>query len=349
MPTKEDLKYFQSMPLDIKVAMTKTRIREWVNHYGESGTYISFSGGKDSTVLLHLVRELYPDIPAVFVNTGLEYPEIQSFVKSFDNVVILRPKMSFSEVIRKYGYPFISKEVSCVVYDCKKAKMAGKPPPDYRIKRLTGTLTNKNGEKSRYCCEKYLPLLDVDFMVSSHCCDVMKKAPVHNYAKTSDRVTITGQMAAESALRKQQWLMNGCNAFESKNPVSNPMSFWLERDVLQYVYENNLPIASVYGDVVKDNDQLSFDDTDLNSCKFCTSKCQRTGCIFCGFGAHLDECSRFLLLKETHPKQYNYCIRGGEYDIDGLWKPNKDGLGMGHVFDVLNELYSKNGKPFIEY
>lgn len=349
MPTQEDLQYFQSMPLDIKVAMTKTRIREWVNHYGESGTYISFSGGKDSTVLLHLVRELYPDIPAVFVNTGLEYPEIQAFVKSFDNVVILRPKMQFNQVIKKYGYPMISKEVSEVVYDCKKAKMAGKEPPDYRIKRLTGTLKNKNGEKSHFCCEKYLPLLDVDFMVSSQCCSVMKKAPVHSYAKTEDRKPITGQMAAESALRKQQWLINGCNAFESKNPISNPMSFWLERDVLQYVYENNVPIASVYGDVIKDNNQLSFDETYNDLCQFCTSKCQRTGCIFCGFGAHLDNVSRFKMLKETHPKQYNYCIRGGEYDIDGLWKPNKDGLGMGHVFDVLNELYSKNGKPFIQY
>lgn len=84
MPSREDLKYFQAMPLDIKVAMTKTRIREWVKEYGTDGVYVSFSGGKDSTVLLHIVRELYPNVEAVFVDTGLEYPEIRRFVKTFE-------------------------------------------------------------------------------------------------------------------------------------------------------------------------------------------------------------------------------------------------------------------------
>ena len=93
MPSIEDLKYFQAMPLDIKVAMTKTRIREWVKEYGIDGVFIAFSGGKDSTVLLHIARQMYPNIKAVFVDTGLEYPEIRRFVKTFDNVEILRPKM----------------------------------------------------------------------------------------------------------------------------------------------------------------------------------------------------------------------------------------------------------------
>ena len=66
MPSREDLKYFQAMPLDIKVAMTKTRIREWAKEYGTDGVYVSFSGGKDSTVLLHIARQMYPNIKAVF-------------------------------------------------------------------------------------------------------------------------------------------------------------------------------------------------------------------------------------------------------------------------------------------
>lgn len=94
MPTKKDLEDLQRLPLFAKVLMTKARIREWIAHYGENGVYVSFSGGKDSTVLLHLVREEFPEVEAVFVNTGLEYPEIQRFVKSFENVTILRPKMS---------------------------------------------------------------------------------------------------------------------------------------------------------------------------------------------------------------------------------------------------------------
>lgn len=118
--TREDLKYFQAMPLEVKVGMTKTRIREWVKEYGTDGVYVSFSGGKDSTVLLHIVRELYPNIEAVFVDTGLEYPEIREFVKTFSNVTIIRPKMRFDEVIKKYGYPIISKEVAECVYGARR-------------------------------------------------------------------------------------------------------------------------------------------------------------------------------------------------------------------------------------
>ena len=89
----------QSLPLDIKVAKSKLRIEEWVRYYGDENCYISFSGGKDSTVLLHLVRSLYPNIEAVYVDTGLEYPEVKAFVKEQDTVSMLRPKMSFRQVI----------------------------------------------------------------------------------------------------------------------------------------------------------------------------------------------------------------------------------------------------------
>lgn len=107
-----DLYQMQSLPLEAKIQMTKRRIQEWVDEYGEEGVYISFSGGKDSTVLLDIARSIYPDMKAVFVDTGLEYPEIRQFVNTFDNVDILKPKMTFKEVIEKYGYPFIGKEVA---------------------------------------------------------------------------------------------------------------------------------------------------------------------------------------------------------------------------------------------
>lgn len=341
MPTKEDLKYFQAMPLDIKVAMTRTRIREWVNYFGESGVYVSFSGGKDSTVLLHLVRELYPDVPAVFVDTGLEYPEIRSFVKTFENVTFLKPSMRFDKVIQTYGYPVIGKEVSFKIFHARK----GSP---WAVRAVNGERLDDDGNPSRYNIEKYKALLDVDFVIGNDCCNIMKKNPAHKYAKTNDRKPIIATMAAESMLRTQKWIQNGCNAFETKIPTSNPMSFWTENDVLQYIHENNIPIASVYGDIIKDEGQMSMFESN-EGCKFRTSGCDRTGCIFCGFGAHMEQESRFKRLKETHPKQYNYCIGGGNYDIDGLWKPDKRGLGMGHVFDELNKLYSKGGKPFIDY
>lgn len=345
--TKEDLKYFQSMPLDIKVAMTKTRIREWVTHYGVNGTYISFSGGKDSTVLLHIARELYPDLPAVFVNTGLEYPEIQAFVKSFDNVKIIRPSMPFSQVISVYGYPLISKEVSQIIYEGRQYDAAtGKY--QYRINQLNGLRTDKNGEKSMFNYEKYKPLLYTDFRISNKCCDVMKKHPAKQYERNTDRKPFIASMASESALRTQKWLKEGCNSFDSKRQTSKPMSFWTDNDVLQYIQENNLKLCSVYGDIVSKDAQLTFDGI-FDNVQLCTTGCYRTGCIFCGFGAHLDTYSRFKRLKETHPKQYAYCLGGGEYDINGVWKPNAKGLGMAHVIDELNKLYSKGGKPFIDY
>ena len=326
MPTKDDLKYFQSMPLEIKLGLTRNRIREWVNHYGVNGTYVSFSGGKDSTVLLHIVRDMYPDIEAVFVNTGLEYPEIQKFVKSFDNVTILRPEMRFDEVIRKYGYPLISKEVSLKV---DNARRGGKCKDDF----IKGT-QRESRNNGRYSLAKYSPLLTTDFLICDRCCTVMKKNPAKQFEKQTGKKPFIATMATESRYREQHWLKDGCNAFDVKRPTSKPMSFWTDQDVLQYIMENNLPVASVYGDVAIDCGKLT------------TTGCDRTGCIFCAFGCHLEkEPSRFQRLKETHPRQYEYCIGGGEY-VDGIWQPNKEGLGMGHVFDELNKIY---GDGFIKY
>ena len=118
--TRNDLLQMQSLPLSAKIQMTKRRISEWVEYFGEDWVYVSFSGGKDSTVLLDLVRKSYPDIPAVFVDTGLEYPEIREFVRTFENVVWLKPKMNFRQVIEKYGYPFFSKEISECIAESRK-------------------------------------------------------------------------------------------------------------------------------------------------------------------------------------------------------------------------------------
>ena len=345
MPSKEELQMLQALPLEIKVMKTQQRIREWVQYYGENGVAVSFSGGKDSTVLLHLVRQLYPNVEAMFVDTGLEYPEIRQFVKTFDNVTILRPKMRFDEVIKTYGYPIISKGVSNCV---RGAKLGQKS----RINLLNGKDCDGTDRKSKFSHEKYKPLLSVDFEISEMCCDVMKKRPSYNYQKRTGKKPIIATMAAESMLRETNWLKSGCNAFENRHPKSAPMSFWTEQDVLQYIKENNLPIASVYGDVVyKENpEQMRIEDYGIKGCgteKLCTTGCNRTGCIFCAFGAHLEKGeSRFESLKRTHPKQYDYCMNGGAYDIDGLWKPTKEGLGMKHCIDELNKIY---GKDFIKY
>lgn len=120
VPTIDDLRQKQALPLTAKVHMSQARIREWYDHW-DGEVYVSFSGGKDSTVLAHLVHEYYPDVPLVFSNTGLEYPEIQAFAKKM-GAEFIRPKMPFSEVISKYGYPIISKETSDAICSARKLK-----------------------------------------------------------------------------------------------------------------------------------------------------------------------------------------------------------------------------------
>lgn len=343
MPSKDELKMFQAYPLDMKILKTQLRIREWVSYYGTDGVYVSFSGGKDSTVLLHIVRQMYPDIEAVFVNTGLEYPEIQSFIKSFDNVTILRPKMRFDEVIRKYGYPFISKRVACAIRAYKEGR-------EWAIRSMNG-LHNQTGEPSEFCQNQYVKwkaLTEVDFNISDKCCGVMKEKPLKDYKRETGKVSFIGTLAEESIRREQAWLKTGCNAFDSAEPISKPLSFWTEQDILAYIKQNNLPIASVYGDIVygeKDGEQYDNLICDCGS-KLCTTGRDRTGCLFCGFGAHLNKEYRFERLKKTHPRQYEYCMGGGAYDTDGLWKPTKEGLGMAHCINELNKIY---GKDFIRY
>ena len=121
-----DLAQMQSLSLQAKILMTRQRIKEWYKAW-DGKVYVSFSGGKDSTVLLHIARELYPEIEAVYVDTGLEYPEIRQFVKTHENVTIIRPEKNFKQVILEHGYPVASKgRSSCRVF----SEWNEKSPPD---------------------------------------------------------------------------------------------------------------------------------------------------------------------------------------------------------------------------
>jgi 3'-phosphoadenosine 5'-phosphosulfate sulfotransferase (PAPS reductase)/FAD synthetase len=312
----------------------------------------SFSGGKDSTVLKHIVDNMWGvyDVPAVFVNTGLEYPEIQKFVKDiksgkFDcfnsNVEIIRPKMRFDEVLKKYGYPLISKDISSCVYWAKR----GSPT---RLKRLNGELKLKNGQPSMFNCSKWKFMLDAPFEISDECCRIMKKNPTKKYERETGRKPILGMLAEESLKRKTAWMKTGCNAFNLDRPQSQPMAFWTEQDILHYIKKFNVPYCSVYGDIVvkppSDIDDGQISIIDYLGCyepedTLKTTGRDRTGCIFCMFGCHLEkEPNRFQRLKETHPRQYEYCINGGEM-VDGKWQPSKEGLGLGKVLDYIGVKY----------
>lgn len=406
-----DLKQMQSLPLEAKIIMSQRRFREWYE-YWDGAVYISFSGGKDSTVLCDLcarVCQMYGwKLYLLFVNTGLEYPEIQKFVKTFAEWLkdtyhievqldIVRPKMRFDEVLKKYGYPVISKEVSNTVSGARKnikegryslrLRQLGVMPYEYGGLYDSGKHDyEKSVAKSKFTQDKWRFLIDEDFDSSEKCCYHIKKAPSKEYEKRTGRKPIIAIMASESMTREAAWLKKGCNAFDAPRPASQPMSFWTNQDVLHYIKKYDVPYCPVYGEIVTDiggEDDLEgqINLFDYLGChepedKLKTTGCDRTGCIFCMFGCHLEkEPNRFQRLKETHPRQYEYCINGGQYtdfrvlDSDGneiklkhctreqiekwvsanldnenftikrKWQPNKEGLGLGHVLDRIGVNY----------
>jgi len=306
--TKQDLFLMQAWPLSRKIQVTQTKILEWYLHYG-GNVSVSFSGGLDSTVLLDLARRVYPDIRAAFVQTGMEYPEIQDFVKSVPNVKWLYPEIPFTKVINKYGYPVISKEISKRIYYARKGSL-------WAIMHLQGR--SKNGEPSKYN-ERYMKwahLVDAPFPISDKCCEISKKRPLHLFSKETGCMPIIGTMASESMRRQSAYLMTGCNAFNKKEPSSQPLSFWKKQDVLEYIRLTGIPYASIYGDII----------TDPKTGKLKTTGAQRTGCAYCMFGCHLEkEPNRFQRMAVEHPNQYDYCINR---------------LGLGAVLDYINVPYA---------
>lgn len=270
----EQLVRFQSLPINQKIALSERRIDEWYR-YWNSQVYVSFSGGKDSTVLLDIVRKLFPDVPAVFVDTGLEYPEIREFVKTIDNVIWIRPKMNFKQVIEKFGYPVISKEVSGKINEIRTTKSE-----KLRNKRLHGD-DKGNGKLPN----KWKYLIDAPFKISANCCNVLKKNPCKAYEKETGRKPIIGTMANDSKLRKTNYLRYGCNVFKGKMN-SKPLSFWLNDDIWQYIKEQKLSYSEIYNKGVNN-----------------------TGCMFCMFGIQFeDQKEKFNVIKKHHPKIYDYCM-----------------------------------------
>ncbi len=281
-----ELQQKKSLPLDAKILMTKRRLKQWHIQYN-GNVYLAFSGGKDSTVLKDILQDIFPDVPAVFCNTGLEYPEVKKFAMSQNNVKVITPKMMFKEVISRYGYPVISKEQSSYIADIRNTKS------EYiRNLRLNGNKT-----KSYKLSEKWKFMLNAPFKISDKCCKIMKKEPFIRYERETGSKGIIATMTDESSLRLNTWLRFGCNAFNAKRPLSRPMSFWTEQDILQYIVEHNLKIASVYGEIKqKENGE------------YYTTGVKRTGCMFCMYGVQNETPNRFQIMQKTHPKQYDFCM-----------------------------------------
>lgn len=316
----KELQMLQALPLDIKIAKSKLRIEEFIRHMGgPDKVYISFSGGKDSTVLLHLVRSIYPNITGVFSNTGLEFPEIVQFTKTLENIKEIRPKKSFKQVLESEGYPLVNKKTARMIHDCQN-------PTPYNSKSRKLYLSNftldENGKETNIknrsfkIANKWLYLIDAPFKISHKCCDYLKKAPLKIYQKETDQKPIIGTMASESKMREAYYLQTGCNSFREGAENCTPLGFWTEQDIYSYIKLFDLPYATIYGEILKNGQG-----------KYYTTGEHRTGCIFCGFCKDEKQLSeRYLRLEQTHPLLHKYCM---------------EQLGFKDVLNYMDIKYSK--------
>lgn len=325
----QDLQRFQAQLLSEKVDMTRARLMEWYVH-NNNKCYVSFSGGKDSTVLAYIAAQvcsvLKCDLILWFSDTGLEFPELKKHVKSFVEylrrtytdihieLVIDYPKdkngkrISFRDVILDVGYPIISKEVA------QKVEFARSKPDGYCAEAFDPD-SDYCKKYPKNCLKRWRGLLEAPFKISSKCCDIMKKKPAKAFEKMYCLKPILATMACESSLRRNDWLKNGCNAFNrGQRPISKPMSFWLEQDVLEFIHINNIPIATCYGDIIEKDGMLT------------TTLYKRTGCMYCMFGVHRElQPNRFQILKDTHPAIWDYCMKPVE----------EGGLGLRDILEYI--------------
>lgn len=294
MSNAEILKIRQRLPLADKVLKTKLVLKQFIeSHGGEDGCYVSFSGGKDSVALAFLVSTpmkhlfpefpypdldlCWPDIPWVFANTGVELPDIVQFVKSLEKdhpIEIILPSMTFRQVVKKYGYPVISKEQAQFIREARTTKS-----DRLRDIRLNG---RENGRSK--VSEKWKIYLAPDApMVSHMCCFKLKKAPFKKYEKSTGRVGILGTMAEESQLRAQQYSKHGCIIENKDRSLCTPMGFWRTQDVWDVIHRGNLPYCQVYNEPEID----------------------RTGCSGCMFGVtSVERFEKFKYLARVYPKWF---------------------------------------------
>lgn len=295
------------LPYEVKLQLTAKSIREWHAYY-RGMVYLSFSGGLDSTVLAHILERVLGRnaVPKVYVDTGLEFPQIREFVHSFD-VEVLYPERSFRDVILERGYPLVSKEVAAKVRKLRHGNLSDR----YRNYLLHGDERGSLGKLPE--CWKFL--INAPFDTSEECCAIMKERPLERYMKQTGRVPYIGITQDEGMMRARQYSRTGCNVYHAAVPKSQPLGFWTRQDILRYVVENRVRYCPVYGCIGHADG------------KFFNTGEQRTGCRFCAMGCHLEkEPNRFQRLRVCDPKAYAY-----------IMKPvTEGGLGFDYVLNYCN-------------
>jgi len=269
-------------PLDYKIELAKRRIKSAIDRYGENNCYISFSGGKDSTILSHIALSMGYELEHVFSNTRLEYPECVTFSKEWCEkngvkLTIVLPEVRPNEIWKKHGYPMFSKEIADLF---ERMRLGYKCDPK-KIKKVKGFLKRvgyKGNPMHRHKVRNFLKRKGIK--ISSKCCYLLKKKPMKDWQKKSGKkVAIMGVRAEESQIRRVVWVRKGC-IYETKDQaVVHPIIFFTDQDVHEYARRFNIKFADIY-----------YEPHNL----------KRNGCYCCGFGCHRTEENNFIKLKEMN-------------------------------------------------
>ena len=268
-----------------------TKIRATIEKYGEENFYLSFSGGKDSTVLHELLDLAIPGntIPRVYANTGIELNLVRQFVQDKaeqdQRIVIIKPEKAIVPMLKEKGYPFKSKEHSFYLETYQRNKAYTKTVNRY--------LYPSEERKSFGCPQilRYQFTPDFDLKVSDKCCNELKKKPLKQWQKENNKpYSIVGLRQAEGGQRNN----TKCLAFNgNKLKAFHPLAIVGDDFIEWFIEEHNVELSAVY---------------------YPPYNFKRTGCKGCPFALHLQE--ELDTLQEFFPNERKQC--------ENIWQPVYD-------------------------
>ncbi len=260
-------------------------IRDTITKYGEENFYISFSGGKDSTIVHHLIDMALPDnkIPRVYLNTGIEYIDVVKHVRKMaeadDRIVVYDSKVNIKQMLEQEGYPFKSKYHSRAWADYQKGNRLG-----------VNYYEGKNVFHERNCPPflKYQFETTMPFKLSGKCCDRLKKDTAHRFEKeTGKRIRITGLMREEGGQRNTTvCILKQKGKVQAFNPLAVVTKEWEE----WLINKEKILLCKLY------YEPFNF---------------QRTGCKGCPFDLRLQE--DLETMERYLPNERKQC--------EIIWKP----------------------------
>ena len=294
---KEKFKEYTNLDLNEKIKLSKEIIKEFYENISKNENekiFISSSFGKDSIVLIDLVRSIYPDIPIIHSDTGLELKGVYETKKLYDNVLTVYPTKNMEKVIEEDGYILPIGKSKTMALERSRNFIKNEKWDNFSFKLLTGR--TKSGKKGLYNYSNCAEYIFCPFKISVKCDYFLKKKPLDDFKKENHfKYYFNGITYDEGIMRKTNLMKQGFNQMGSH---SRPLGHWNENDVWEYIYINDLPYGDYYGDIIKGTDG-----------KYTNTLFKRNGCICCPCGSHLEkEPNRYQLLYSYDYDAWKYVI-----------------------------------------